>query len=206
MKASTDKSRLASAVIVRIASLPLLLLAACGGPSVAESSTSVGALNGTDAALGIVRFEKKIVAYVSGGPTTYATHSRWFAGKIDARTVTLEKDGWSLAIDMYDEAALGTLTAPGATSSLTFDTDPRIAGTLAGVYGASESACGAGVVVLQPSPMDMPIVRGTWCDADGRIAPIEPASPPTAEDSTLVVQVTRPDGPPAALVLQRATP
>jgi hypothetical protein len=186
----------ACAVVSKLCLTPLLLVLGCGGAMSAASSTSVGALSGSDARLGIVRSGEKIVAYVCGGPKTYTTHSRWFSGQVSSRSVSLEKDGWTLAIDLYDEAALGTLTAPEGTDSLTFETAPHVAGTIAGIYGALDRGCRTGVVVTQSSSSDPPSYQGTWCDSSGHVEQVEPGAsmPSMGDGSGFEVVVQRPDG------------
>ncbi|MFO0592322.1 MAG: hypothetical protein U0441_32555 [Polyangiaceae bacterium] len=179
---------MASMALPALVSSFAILCSACG-----ESApvTYVGAPKGNDLAFGIVSGEGAVVAYVCGGSSTYATHSRWFTGPLDADgKFSAEADGWTLSgtIGAADsDSVTATLVAPDMTSS-DLSASRGLAGSTDGLYDVEDSGCRTGVVTWT-DPVGQPQLQGTWCDDKDEFAQVTPVLPITVSDKGLHVVV-----------------
>lgn len=163
-----------------------LALAACTGGDEAEPSTWVGRVQGSDVVVAMVRDETATRTYVCGGPSTYATHSRWFDGELDdGGALSVRRDGWILAAQVDDEGVTGTLT-PASGETLDFEAYAVDESTPAGLYAVVTSGCRTGVVVGADDDGE-PWLQGTWCDDKDRFAQVTPVLP--IERTTLGVRI-----------------
>lgn len=184
---------------------PLALgLVACGGadenPQTATTtqvSMFTGRMESADSAVGLAMSDEgHVYAYVCGGDTTFATHSRWFAGALAENVAGFENDGFRLDVTLKDATTDITLTTPDGTAHSTTATRAG-PGSRAAVYESSpDSDCPWGVVVLDDTGGD-PEVFGTWCGkvASTKVyAQVTPVYPIDFSKQILPVMVDTPDG------------
>ncbi len=156
-----------------------------------------GRLETADSVVGLaVSAEGDVYAYVCGGDTTFATHSRWFAGSLSSSFASLENDGFRFDVTQREETTDITLTAPdGAVHST--ETKQAGAGSRSAVYESSaEADCPWGVVVLDDGGPE-PDVFGTWCgqvESTKIFAQVTPVRPIDFSKAILPVLVNTPAG------------
>jgi voltage-gated potassium channel Kch len=149
---------------------PLALCAACGAedqipkaPIAAQASVFIGRLEAADSIVGLTVSERgDVYAYVCGGDTTYATHSRWFSGPLSSSSASIKNEGFQLDVILQGDMTDITLTAPdGAVVST--QAERAGAASRSAVYeSAIDTDCRWGVVALDDDGAD-PEVFGTWC-------------------------------------------
>ncbi|WP_437314999.1 hypothetical protein [Sorangium sp. So ce385] len=171
----------ARALALATGMLGALLCAACAaGPEPAPPDISVGAVDGTDAVLAVVRGEGAVTLYVCGGASTYATMTRWFEGPEDpSGAFSIESAGWTATADPGGESGL-LRTPDGAV--LAFRARPAAQGSLEGLYAADDGGCRTGAVVFTPEGAESPALQGTWCAVGDRFAQVTPLRPLSALD------------------------
>jgi len=165
--------------------VPLALcLVACSGET-AQDSVFTGRLEAADSVVGlVVSAQGHVDAYVCGGDTTFATHSRWFAGSLSSGTASLEAAGRRLDLTQQGETMDITLTMPEGDVYSTV-AEQAAAGSRSALYGsATDGTCRWGVVVLDDGGAE-PEVSGTWCD---RI--VSTTTDPAGESVEIFAQVT----------------
>jgi hypothetical protein len=152
------------------------LLSGCLGGEAGADDVAVGTVLGTDAVIGRVSDGEKVTFYVCGGATTYSTLTRWFSGPDDASgAVSLYKDGWQVVSDAGGHS--GRIIPPDGPS-LAFEGHAARPDTAEGLYGAVDSGCRTGAVVLQAEGRAAPTVQGAWCGGDGnKFAQVIPILP-----------------------------
>lgn len=183
---------LASGSYLKLLCLPLALCLDCSGEdpdpeasSAAPISVFTGRLETADSVVGLaVSAQGDVETYVCGGATTFATHSRWFAGSLSSSSASLETEGFRLDMTLRGETTDITLTAPDGTAHST-SAERAGAGSRSAVFESADDAnCRWGVVVLDDGGVE-PEVLGTWCD---RIA--SPAETDPGEPAEIFAQVT----------------
>jgi hypothetical protein len=177
-------------------------LCACG--SEAPSAVTIGRAIGHDTRLAVIEIDGRTLAYVCGGPSSYATHSRWFRGA--STDGVLESEGWRLRL----HGERPTLETPSSGPSIEFESNaPVREDSMAGLYATMDRGCRTGVIVSEDEG-GTPAIQGTWCDESGNFEQVEPAFyAPNADQNVLrsgfEVEVLRPDGP-AILQVRPAAP
>jgi hypothetical protein len=163
-------------------------LAGCIGGAAGADDVAVGTVLGTDAVIGRISDGQKVTFYVCGGPTTYGTMTRWFSGLDDASgAVSLEKDGWRV---VSDPGGHSSRIVPPEGPALAFEGHAARFGTPEGLYGAVDSGCRTGAVVLQPPGAAAPTVQGAWCGGDGsRFEQVIPILPGDVSRGGIAVRV-----------------
>ncbi|WP_438024051.1 hypothetical protein [Sorangium sp. So ce233] len=156
--------------------LGALLCAGCAAdPEEHEApatGTSVGAVDGSDAVVAVVRGEGEVTLYVCGGASSYATMTRWFEGTVEANgAFSLSNGGWTARAEPGGDA--GTLRSPDG-AELAFRVRPASLDRDEGLYSAVDSGCRTGVVVLTPEGAEAPALQGTWCGAGDLFAQVTP--------------------------------
>ncbi|XXX74629.1 hypothetical protein WMF30_43965 [Sorangium sp. So ce134] len=151
--------------------LGTLLCAACAAgadPEAPPPGISVGAVDGTDAVLAVVRGEGAVTLYVCGGASSYATMTRWFEGAEDpSGAFSLESGGWTATADPGGES--GRLRTPEG-AELAFRARPAALDRIEGLYAAVDGGCRTGAVVFTPDGAESPALQGTWCAVGDRFA------------------------------------
>lgn len=156
--------------------LALCLIGCSGehGESEAQISMFTGRLETADSVVGVVvSAQGNVDAYVCGGATTFATHSRWFSGSLSPSVALLDADGFQLSVAPRQESATITLVAPDGTkhSIEALRADP---GSRSALYeSAADSTCHWGAVVMDDGGAE-PNIFGTWCHRPSAVAPGEP--------------------------------
>lgn len=177
-----------AASVALVSSFFALFCSACGE---SEPVTYVGAPKGNELAFGLVEGEGAVVAYVCGGSQTFATHSRWFTGPLDADgNFSANADGWTLTgtIGKTDKDVVSAaLVAPDKTST-DLSATRGIAGSTDGLYDVQDSGCRTGVVAWT-DPVGQRQLQGTWCDDKDHFAQVTPVLPITESDKGLHVTV-----------------
>lgn len=182
---------------VAAAALLSLFAAACGAATdlseAAFTTDLVGEVEGTDVVVSALAGHGEVVFYACGGPTTFATASRWFTGSVaESGVVELEEGGWRVTGDL--RRGTGELVAPDGASAR-WSARPVAADTLEGLYDATDEGCRTGAVITQPSTSAEPALQGTWCGDGGSIyAQVTPILPIERTASGVPVRVMTPSG------------
>jgi len=176
----------------------LALTAGCSDPSSAagvetHSKSWVGAVDGSDIAVGIVFAKQQAVLFFCGGDDSYRVATHWFSGALtEGAPFSLSDASWSVNGEQQQGVLTGTVANAGELRN--FTANPVIPGTLAGVYDA-RSPCGhVGLIVRQDSPSDEPAAQGTCLRSIAGEVVVEQVNPvmPLARDAELGIQVTVP--------------
>jgi len=180
--------------------VPLTLcLVACGGENDAPDVVSMftGRLQTADAVVGLaVSASGDVDAYVCGGDTNYATHSRWFAGSFASNAASLQVEDLGLDLTLQGDKIDVTFTAPDGTVHKA-QAEKAADGNHSALYEASADAdCRWGVVVLDDGGAE-PQVSGTWCNlvaSTETFLQVTPVLPIDFSTDVLPVLVNTPDG------------
>jgi hypothetical protein len=157
---------------------------------VATASDSAGGVS-----VAVVVQGDHVAAYACGDDPKRELYPGWFIGRaaLGGGRSTLSRDGWSVDATWGDDAARGTIVE--ADGSEVRWIGRRVRGpTITGVYAAHDSGCVTGVIVIggdDPESSATPVVRGAWCDAEGRVAQVTPVLPIALVDGRLPVDVQR---------------
>lgn len=156
-----------------------------------------GRIESADSVVGLAMSEQgDVYAYVCGRDTTFATHSRWFAGALASNAAALENDGFRLDVTLQETTADISLITPDGSTHSTKAVRAE-AGNRSAVYESSATAdCPWGVVVLDDHGGD-PDVFGTWCgevQSTKVFAQVTPVYPIDFSKTILPVMVNTPAG------------
>lgn len=183
-------SRLRSAPLRRIDLLIALLpltLTACGAEPTA-ASTWVGSAPDSDVVVALTYQDGAVRAYVCGGPTTYATHSRWFDGSADEfGRFASSQDGWTIAGELDLTNATGTVFPP-AGEPLPFAMRSAEEDTVEGLYAVVDAGCRTGVVVQHDAAGEL-TAQGAWCDDQDHFAQVTPVTPIERSERGIRIQI-----------------
>jgi hypothetical protein len=160
-------------------------------PAPVSAPLYVGNVSGIDALLAVVVDGEELVAYVCGGSSSFATHSRWFrapAGDAREREIDLENDGLSLVGSLDGSGARGELRE--ADGTIRSWTAAALHGGVAGLYAVEDEGCLTGVIVGASEEGADPPAQGTWCNAAGERAQVTPLRPILLQDRGFEVSVT----------------
>lgn len=178
------------------ASVAALVGAGCGASSdvaLGNDPTvrreAVGTIEGTDARVGIVLQYDKVNFFACGGPSTYATHTKWLRGaQTTYDSFSLAADGWTVAAQRVGGHWEGTLRRPGDGADLKFSAYYADPYTSAGLYESTQPEGLAGVVVFQRTKADPATVQGSFKLAGGGFMQVLPVRT-QREPSGLLVEV-----------------
>lgn len=193
--------RMRSAYTAISCALLTLFASGCSGEdessgAVAPPQTFIGELQGSDAVIAIVEEDASWIAYVCGGPLTYATLTRWFAGtsRGGAGEATLRgvTGGASLVADGVAGAREGTITSGDVSLTFRADRIPTSVSRVPGLFSAIDSGCRAGLVVMPEGAGSTPRMQGVWCDDAGRFGQVTPIMPLTVRGERVAVHVGEP--------------
>jgi len=143
--------------------------------------------------------------YVSGGPETLATHTRWFFAKnlvVQGQPTYADSDAWFLLITRRDPLVTGTLTSPDGELT-TVEAELVGDDTRIGIFQEPHSSDRCGAIVWQTG--DEPVrIQGAHCDDEGlpisSITALELA-PPAPNLATIRVRAGEVDDENAPVVL-----
>lgn len=121
----------------------------------------------------------------------WMTQPAGLGGTEDAASLQLQGAGWRAELARTADELTGTITDDaGASQDITAAVAAE--GTIAGLYAVDDAGCKTGVVVVQSSTAEVPLVQGAWCDGSGMIAQVTPAAPAALRDGGLDVEVVLP--------------
>ena len=162
----------------------------------APAQTFIGELQGTDALIAIVEQDRSWIAYVCGGPQTYATLTRWFGGTgqggAGERTLRADAEDASLVAKPAADAREGTITNGDREFAFRADPIPTRVVEVTGLYSAIHTGCRAGLVVMPGSAGSTPRMQGVWCDRTGQVGQVTPIMPLTVQDAQVAVRAGEP--------------
>ena len=178
----------------------LAVSCSAGGPPAREREEEraavelfVGALEGSDAKIALVRNDAVWAAYVCGGASTFSSLTGWFQGDLAPHgAVSGRTDGKELAATFGDEGATGTLSVEG-TGTIRFEASfvPRHAP--GGLYQGISNGCRTGLIV---PPSGSGESQGVYCAdleiSDERVRLFEqvtPVAPITPGDDIVAARV-----------------
>jgi hypothetical protein len=173
----------------------------------------VGAVDGSDIAVGAIIADRHARMFFCGGASSYATATHWFPlvdldleGDADAGFDQTSADGFSVRGSVLDAALYGELTRKGEPPAK-FSADLVHDGTLAGLYEGMSDCGRVGLIVTQHRPKDAVRAQGA-CVGPGHLPEqVNPILPVTlGADATIGVELVTDDGKQDALVHAAAGP
>lgn len=153
---------------------------------------ATGVVTGTDIYVATLYEDDRAMAYFCGGPTTIATHTRWFTGMPGQDgAFDLTRDGWRVEFDPNADGATGALSDPDG-EQYAFTTKSTEDLKTGGLYRAQLDGCAVGVVVLDDSGLSA--MQGTHvCEgAEASAVQVIILSPALSDDGGLEVSVMLP--------------
>lgn len=163
-----------------------------GTPDIARIAS--GVVEGTDIFVATVYEDDRAIAYFCGGPSTYDTHTHWFAGEPS-------EDG-TFDLAMGDVRVTGEADADGASGTLvdamgtehTFTTKAPSADSIEGLYTIDVTDdCRAGVVVANDGGQTQ--AQGVYfCEDEGLFVQVIILEPALTADGGMEVDVELPEG------------
>jgi hypothetical protein len=175
--------------ILAAAGFLVAALAGCWDPEEEPLVVYVGAAHegDGDVSVAFAVADDAVMAYACSDDPTYAEYPGWFDGPASTVPVArLEREDWTFFAAWGPDGADGRLVDRHG-DALPWHAERVPPGSLAGLYAVHDSGCTTGVIVIDGSPE--PIVRGTWCSADGEIAQVTPVRPIELVDDRLAVEV-----------------
>lgn len=173
----------------------------------------VGAVEGSDIAVGAIIADRRARMFFCGGASSYASATHWFPlvelgldGDADAGFDQTSADGFAVRGSLLGATLRGEVTRKGEASQQ-FSADLVQDGTLAGLY-ESMSDCGrVGLIVTQARQKDAARAQGA-CVGPGHLPEqVNPILPVTlAADGTIGVELITDDGKQDARVHAAAGP
>lgn len=155
----------------------------------------VGEVEDSDVRVGVLADDDRLRVFLCGGPTSYATATRWVRTELEADG-DFHFSSDELALELTGSLVDGELDAELITDGERAVLSARRVrpDTLAGLYEA-RAACGTvGLIVAQDEPDSEPSAQGA-CVGDGhlpdQVNPIKPIS--RERDGTIAVEVVRGD-------------
>jgi hypothetical protein len=179
-------------VLTRFFVVAAIALAGCAAPDDGDWGGSVA---GSDAWIGLSISEQQVSAYVCGGASTVATHTRWFSGARRGGAFELERHGWILRGAEYGSGMRGELVDPRGVET-TWKAAKTSELHMGGLYAAVDSGCRAGAIVVdgeQPAAL-----QGAWCDGAGmvmQVTPVQPIARLADPRAGITLRVELPAGP-----------
>jgi len=172
----------------RIIAVVILSSSLACGPD-AGRRVFTGPLTSTDALVAAVVEDDNFALYSCGGDTTFATHTIWFAGTLDADgEIQSSKSGFHVNAQISDTAVTGTLDVMG--KSLNFSADissEENYGEL--LKGPSDAPWPTAAILTQKGLNAEPKLQGVGCDDNGIVGQVTPAGPFFKGDNEINVQV-----------------
>jgi len=152
----------------------------------------VGEVPGTDVRLGVVATDQKARLFFCGGPSSYATRTKWFETGIDASGRLVfersETEKWGIDATFGDGIVEGSVDT-GDGRPLAFRAIAVRESTIAGLYEATAPCGRVGLIVAQPTLDEIPAGQGA-CVGPPTLEQVNPLSPIVrAADGTIRVVV-----------------
>lgn len=151
----------------------LVPLVACGSSE--RPQFYAARVTNSDVALGALRSDGHLLVYACGGPSTLATHTRWFDLPLNGQTFNADNGGTVLRGSLGAAGLSGTLEVPGS-GVLSWTLPELKAGDLSGLYDRVENGCRTGVIVFSDDP-SAPSAQGVYCNGSGLFDEVTPVAP-----------------------------
>ena len=171
--------------------VPILLAASCGS----STTTYVGAVQGTDVAVGLVTDGSHTALFFCGGPSSFATSTKWLRFARSGDTFDQSNGAWKVAGALDGASASGTVDR-GDGQALSWSATRVDDGSPEGLYESVSGSGTGGVVVRGPSD-----AQGAFTDPQQKITQIIPIFPLDLEPQGLRVSIGG-----ASAFVPRATP
>jgi hypothetical protein len=170
----------------------------------------VGDVSGTDVRVAVVATSNRARIYFCGGPSSYATATKWLVANIDDAqrlTTAATDDAWSLDARV-ERGTIGGVVRLADAAPHAFQASAVARGTIAGLYETSASCGGGmgkvGLIVAQSTSSSEPVGQGACIEGDSatvlQVNPIMPLAP----DADGAIAVTTAGSDPA--LVRPATP
>jgi hypothetical protein len=134
----------------------------------------IGAVEGSDARVGVVATDQSARIFFCGGDASYKAMTHWIpSAPIDGHggvSLPADKAGWVIQGQVAAAAASGMVTVPGG-STFSFHADPVAKDTIAGLYEAMGPCGKVGLIVSQGTAGDSPAGQGACVPASGNADP-----------------------------------
>ena len=166
----------------RLLFLSLLVAPSCGG----GTTTYVGTVDGTDVAVGLVTDGSHVALFFCGGPSSFATSTKWFRFAASGDTLDATAGAWSAHATLAGATASGTVDR-GDGQALAWTAARVDDGSPEGLYESVGAPGTAGVIVR--SATDASASQGAFIDTQQKIEQIIPIFPIDLEPQGLHVQI-----------------
>lgn len=184
-----------SALIRSLVALASLLMACTGPPDPEPPTVYVGEAADRDGPLSIAVVVQGdlVAAYACADDPTAERYPGWLTGELlPDGVIELAHWDWSLVASVTADSADGVLREPDGTA-LAWTAAPATGDDLTGAYAALDAGCLTGVIVLDSAASR--VVRGAWCNAEGKVAQVTPFEPMQLVDGRLAVVAELESGP-----------
>jgi hypothetical protein len=120
----------------------------------------VGAVDDSDIRLGVAQESDQARVFFCGGPSSYASATRWVVTALAADGgFEFDEGGWHVSGELSDDAIAGQLRL-GSDDSREFSASPVSKGTIAGLYEGLADCGRIGLIVTQASKGNEPSGQG----------------------------------------------
>lgn len=164
----------------------VLFATSCGS----STSTYVGTVDGTDVAVGIVSDGSHVALFFCGGPTSFATSTKWFHFSGSDTSFTATADAWKAIGSSDGTTATGTVDR-GDGQPITWSATRTADGAIMGLYESRDATGTSGVIVRSAS--DATEAQGAFIDKALTIEQIIPIFPLDLESRGLHVTIAGQD-------------
>lgn len=162
----------------------------------------VGTVDDSDIRLGVAQEPDRARVFFCGGPSSYATSTRWVVTTLAADGgFEFEDDSWRVTGELSDDAIAGKLRL-GSDESHDFSASPVRKGTIAGLYEGMADCGRIGLIVSQADRDDEPSGQGACVGMGHPPEQVNPILPIALSGDEIRVEVggaessVRPAGPP----------
>ncbi|HKP63192.1 MAG TPA: hypothetical protein VJV78_40925 [Polyangiales bacterium] len=162
----------------------------------------VGTVEDSDIRLGVAQEPERARVFFCGGPSSYATATRWVVTTLAADGgFEFEDEGWRVSGQLSDDEIAGTLRL-GSDESRDFSASPVRKGTIAGLYEGTADCGRVGLIVSQADKREEPTGQGACVGAGHPPEQVNPILPIALSGGEIRVEIgdaessVRPAGPP----------
>ncbi len=164
----------------------LLLSVSCGS----TTTSYVGTVAGTDIAVGLVSDGSNVALFFCGGPSSFATSTKWFRFAGSASSFNATADAWTASGATNGSSASGTVDR-GDGTTLSWSAALVDDGSIVGLYESIDDTGTAGVVVR--SATDASEAQGAFIEKNLTVEQIIPIFPFDLESKGLHVTIAGQD-------------
>ena len=162
----------------------------------------VGTVENSDIRLGVAQADEQARLFFCGGPTSYASSTRWVVSMLAADGgFEFDEGGWQISGALSDDAIRGRLRL-GSEDSREFSAAPVRNGTIAGLYEGLADCGRIGLIVTQTDKAERPSAQGACVGTGHPPEQVNPILPVALKRGEIQVDVggqqssVRPAGPP----------